>query len=447
MALGARWDKDRQVWSAPPGIDLVSLDRWPPRGGSTPSEREPTDPSAEHEKGTALIDLLAQVWEAIERDLTKAVWVRAEISELRGKDGLPLHPDLALLLHGWLGATCRCPARAIQLSPMMTTLDRILQPPRKASKMTSTMFCPDRIARRNRLITTVGDIPPVLATLPDAGLEADDATERLFHHHRGAYADEGGGIVVFGNDGFVEDNRSRTEVAHVVGVCLQAGLTLEAFGVTSDGYSWALIVSCPSDELAETLTSVLYQVACDAWLEASGVPVTRGPMWAVRQLTRSRTARAMHHWSRDGFCPISRRHLAGDPARWRRAHPDGLGHRLRVGRGGHDLHADDSQAIRAPGPGPPWSRSPSRSRREAGPVQEDDRTPALTALDQVVDPPALDLRPAGLVLDHGRRPPIRIVHRVRSDHSLAGAPPTRRNPSARSAGRSRSPGVPARSAR
>src|SRR4051812_189737 len=79
-ALGARWDKDRKVWDAPPGIDPSTLGRWLPRG-FTPSEPVESTASEEHEKGTALIDLLAQVRAVIERDLPEAVWVRAEVSE------------------------------------------------------------------------------------------------------------------------------------------------------------------------------------------------------------------------------------------------------------------------------------------------------------------------------------------------------------------------------
>jgi hypothetical protein len=167
--------------------------------------------------------------------------------------------------------------------------------------MTSTVFGPERVAHRNHVITMDVGLPPVLATLPDAGLVADEVTERLFHHHRGAYADEGGGIVVFGNDGFAKDHRSRREVAHVVGVCLHLGLDLEAFGVCGEGCTWALVVSCPSEESVEAITAVLHQETFAAWFEASGVPVSRGPMWAVRQFIRSRTARAGHLWSRDGF--------------------------------------------------------------------------------------------------------------------------------------------------
>lgn len=91
-ALGARWDKDRKLWYAPPGIDLASLlDRWLPKG-FTPPEAEVATAPPETEKGTALIDLLAQVQVAVEGALPDSVWVRAEISELRGKSGhLYLH--------------------------------------------------------------------------------------------------------------------------------------------------------------------------------------------------------------------------------------------------------------------------------------------------------------------------------------------------------------------
>ena len=85
-ALGARWDKDRKVWFAPPGIDHSTLGRWLPKGFTPPTAEEPAAPS-EPEKRTALIDLLAQVRSAIEQGLPDTVWVRAEVSELRGKNG------------------------------------------------------------------------------------------------------------------------------------------------------------------------------------------------------------------------------------------------------------------------------------------------------------------------------------------------------------------------
>ncbi len=85
-ALGARWDKDRKVWYAPPGVDPATLGRWLPEG-FTPPRAEESNAATEPEKGTALIDLLAQVREAIEQGLPDTIWVRAEVSELRGKNG------------------------------------------------------------------------------------------------------------------------------------------------------------------------------------------------------------------------------------------------------------------------------------------------------------------------------------------------------------------------
>ena len=91
-ALGARWDVDRKVWYAPPGTDLQLLGRWLPRD-FTPAQPAESNEAAEPERGTALIDLLAQVRLAVEGALPEAVWVRAEISELRGKNG-HLYPTL-----------------------------------------------------------------------------------------------------------------------------------------------------------------------------------------------------------------------------------------------------------------------------------------------------------------------------------------------------------------
>jgi hypothetical protein len=38
-ALGARWDKDRKVWFAPPGVDPSTLGRWLPKGLHAPDGR------------------------------------------------------------------------------------------------------------------------------------------------------------------------------------------------------------------------------------------------------------------------------------------------------------------------------------------------------------------------------------------------------------------------
>ena len=66
------------------------------RGASPTRSRDrlrSSEPDAEPEKGISLSDLLTQVKGVIERGLPEAVWVRAEISELRGKNG-HLYPTL-----------------------------------------------------------------------------------------------------------------------------------------------------------------------------------------------------------------------------------------------------------------------------------------------------------------------------------------------------------------
>src|SRR3954468_5499984 len=87
-ALGARWDADRRTWYAPPGTDLRGFDRrWLPRGCEPDPESKPpfTVASAEPEKGISLSELLNRLKCVIDREMPEAVWVRAEISELRGK--------------------------------------------------------------------------------------------------------------------------------------------------------------------------------------------------------------------------------------------------------------------------------------------------------------------------------------------------------------------------
>jgi hypothetical protein len=167
--------------------------------------------------------------------------------------------------------------------------------------MINSLQDPRRVQDRNRLIALDGGLPLVLTTLIDAGRLADAIAVRLFERHRGAYADEDGTIVVFGNDGFADDKRSRREVAQVVEDCQSLGLGLEAFGVCRDGYTWALVMSCPCGESDETLVSSIQRAVWDAWCDASGVPRPSDRVWAVLPPGTSATTEAMHEWSRDGF--------------------------------------------------------------------------------------------------------------------------------------------------
>jgi exodeoxyribonuclease VII large subunit len=86
-AFGARWDQGNQTWYAPPNTDLENLKRWLPEGVLDKSEEPPKPPQVEPQKGIALTELLARVKGVIDHGLPDAIWVRAEISELRGKNG------------------------------------------------------------------------------------------------------------------------------------------------------------------------------------------------------------------------------------------------------------------------------------------------------------------------------------------------------------------------
>ncbi|WP_435016355.1 exodeoxyribonuclease VII large subunit [Tundrisphaera sp. TA3] len=90
-ALGARWDGARRTWYAPPGTDLEDFRRWMPPGfaaaESAKAEAEVPEEAEAGEKGVGLSELLAGVKRVIDRGMPAAAWVRAEISELRSKNG------------------------------------------------------------------------------------------------------------------------------------------------------------------------------------------------------------------------------------------------------------------------------------------------------------------------------------------------------------------------
>jgi exodeoxyribonuclease VII large subunit len=84
---GAQWDTTNRTWYAPAGIDLRNLKRWLPNGFLTDSPGPEPTPAKSAEKGVSLSELLGQVKGVIDDGFPSAVWVRAEISELRGKNG------------------------------------------------------------------------------------------------------------------------------------------------------------------------------------------------------------------------------------------------------------------------------------------------------------------------------------------------------------------------
>jgi hypothetical protein len=70
----------------PPGTNLDCLKPWLPK---EPLEDLVSEEASrvEPQKGIALSDLLARIQGVIDRGMAAAVWVRAEISEVREKNG------------------------------------------------------------------------------------------------------------------------------------------------------------------------------------------------------------------------------------------------------------------------------------------------------------------------------------------------------------------------
>src|SRR5208337_4043689 len=71
--------------------DLENLKRWLPRGVVPESSKPDPSPAKAAEKGIALTELLDRVKGVINEGFPNAEWVRAEISELRGKNGHLYH--------------------------------------------------------------------------------------------------------------------------------------------------------------------------------------------------------------------------------------------------------------------------------------------------------------------------------------------------------------------
>src|SRR5208337_2762295 len=70
-----------------PRFFLENLKRWLPRGVLDETPNPALTSAKETEKGIALTELLGQVKGVINEGFPRAEWVRAEISELRGKNG------------------------------------------------------------------------------------------------------------------------------------------------------------------------------------------------------------------------------------------------------------------------------------------------------------------------------------------------------------------------
>jgi exodeoxyribonuclease VII large subunit len=88
-ALGARWDGTARQWYVPADKDLAPFAEWLPvaigvqADTDTPTSTLPVTA----DKGITLTALLNQIGRAVEAAIPRAVWVRAELSEVNGRTG------------------------------------------------------------------------------------------------------------------------------------------------------------------------------------------------------------------------------------------------------------------------------------------------------------------------------------------------------------------------
>lgn len=94
----------------------------------------------------------------------------------------------------------------------------------------------------------------------NADLAADFAQTFLMHRHRGVI-NCGSYFILFGNDGFSKDQRSRKESADVWGRLRQYDTES---GLSSDGNTWTLILTDHSRTLFDE--EELEQLVWDTWI-------------------------------------------------------------------------------------------------------------------------------------------------------------------------------------
>lgn len=85
-----------------------------------------------------------------------------------------------------------------------------------------------------------------------------------FSAHRGAWKVSRNECVVFGNDCFSDDIRSRIEVAQLAQELEHLGVKIKGFGISKDGgYTWALRVAFKDDYLLDRLVwHIWFVVSC-----------------------------------------------------------------------------------------------------------------------------------------------------------------------------------------
>ena len=75
---------------------------------------------------------------------------------------------------------------------------------------------------------------------------------------------KGSTSVIYGNDGFADDIRSRIEVVRLVQHLSDEEIEILGFGVDGDGVTWAMEVDSEDHELLEALLWNAWQHACES---------------------------------------------------------------------------------------------------------------------------------------------------------------------------------------
>ena len=97
-------------------------------------------------------------------------------------------------------------------------------------------------------------------------LAADFACELHFHWHRGVI-NCGNRYVLFGNDGFKSDARSRNEAEILM---QRLAVHKPTLGQSKDGYTWAIVLTDHSRQVFDE--HELHEMVWEAWAE-----VCKGP--------------------------------------------------------------------------------------------------------------------------------------------------------------------------
>jgi hypothetical protein len=115
-----------------------------------------------------------------------------------------------------------------------------------------------------------------LVEIEYAEWQANWITDTMFEAHRGAYHDSGPRYIIFGNDGYAQedgtvDPEQQREVELVRRGLDVLGVQEHGFGLSDDGYTWTVCMWDPrmrTGAAREALVERLNDLAWDAWRES-----------------------------------------------------------------------------------------------------------------------------------------------------------------------------------